>query len=276
MYPYRDRSIPLYYAIRSYVQEILGNYYRKYQNEYSKISYRHKDVEKDSEIQAWRTMLEKSMVYGGAGIQHLPGSSKGSMNLKDLVDIVTTVLFQATAYHSAVNGELFDNAGIPANYPIGLRKPPPTTKLHPWGSIEPRLRTTGLEDISEQDILDSLPNKFTTFDTGVIATILGLEMGNFLVEMERYLLHSPEDMMAREKFIEKLKNLDTVDYPDSGFPYTSLNIGRIAVAIDHLIPVKVPSRGGRISRGSSILYLKERASRTYVTHHNKISRDAPN
>ncbi|KAG1705455.1 Arachidonate 12-lipoxygenase, epidermal-type [Nymphon striatum] len=232
VYPYRDRSIPLYYAIRSYVQEILENYYRKYQNEYSKNSClkivyftmctiillckdRHKDVAKDSEIQTWRTMLEKSMVYGGAGIQHLPGSSKGSMNLNDLVDIVTTVLFQATAYHSAVNGGMFDNYGIPANYPFGLRKPPPTTK-----------------DISEQDILDSLPNKFTTFDTGVIMTILGLEMGNFLVEMERYLLHSPEDMMAREKFIEKLKDLDTVDYPDSGFPYTSLNIGRIAVAID--------------------------------------------
>ncbi|KAG1674196.1 Arachidonate 12-lipoxygenase, epidermal-type [Nymphon striatum] len=172
VYPYRDRSIPLYYAIRSYVQEILENYY-----------HRHKDVAKDSEIQTWRTMLEKSMVYGGAGIQHLPGSSKGSMNLNDLVDIVTTVLFQATAYHSAVNGGMFDNYGIPANYPFGLRKPPPTTK-----------------DISEQDILDSLPNKFTTFDTGVIMTILGLEMGNFLVEMERYLLHSPEDMMARENF----------------------------------------------------------------------------
>ncbi|CAM1302712.1 Uncharacterised protein g3357 [Pycnogonum litorale] len=202
VYPYRDRGIDIYRAIKLYVKDVLTNYYGS--------SLRNPIL--DAEVRTWRIMLARSSERLGAGIANLPGSDRfGVMSLKQLINIVATFIYQASVKHAAVGNEQFLQFAFPPNYPLTLRRPPPETKV----------------GITEEDIIASLPNKLTTYRIGAIMLSLSYDLGNQFGQFKRQLLHSPEDQMAIEKFRKRLDGLSRKEYPSLNYPYTALDIDRI-------------------------------------------------
>ena len=128
---YRDDGLKLWEALRSFIAEILGIYYKG-----------DKDVQNDSEIQSWIFDVHKNGWRVNEG--HLDhGVPKSITSFDQLVEILTTLCFTSSCQHAAVNFSQNDHYGFIPNAPALMRQPPPTKK----GSA------------SLESILESLPNK---------------------------------------------------------------------------------------------------------------------
>jgi hypothetical protein len=114
-YHYRDDSRLIWDAIHTYVTDILKLRYQSSE-----------DLRGDSELQAWKQELV-SPDYGR--LQGLLPPEKADQltdsltDLEDLATILTTVIFTATAQHSAVNFGQYEYAGWVPNMPFALYQP---------------------------------------------------------------------------------------------------------------------------------------------------------
>ena len=128
---YRDDGLKLWEALRSFIAEILGIYYKG-----------DKDVQNDSEIQSWIFDVHKNGWRVNEG--HLDhGVPKSITSFDQLVEILTTLCFTFSCQHGAVNFSQKDHYGFTPNAPALMRQPPPTKK----------------GGASLKSILQSLPNK---------------------------------------------------------------------------------------------------------------------
>ncbi|KAG1686589.1 Arachidonate 12-lipoxygenase, 12R-type [Nymphon striatum] len=175
-YPFRDRSNDIYGVLREYVDGIMSNYYQN-----------NEQVKNDVELRSFRKMMAMSPKYQGAGWKNLPGSDKtGKMKFHHLVDILSTMLYQATAGHAAVNNNIYDSFSLIPNYPLKLKSSP----------IKPS------DNVSEQTIIDSLPNKLEAAYIAEQAAGLSIDYGNELGYPERPLLFSPKDQKVIERYLK--------------------------------------------------------------------------
>jgi Lipoxygenase len=128
-YHYRDDALLIWDAIQAYVREILS---LKYQTS--------DDLIGDQEIQNWKTELVSPDLGRMPGL--LPPEKQDQLNgklssIEDLAEILTNVIFTATAQHSAVNFGQYEYAGWVPNMPFALYQPlqdvsknhPPATEL---------------------------------------------------------------------------------------------------------------------------------------------------
>ncbi|MBD2663193.1 putative lipoxygenase [Richelia sinica FACHB-800] len=105
-YYYRDDALLMWNAIKDYVTEVLQT---RYQTD--------ADVVSDREAQAWKEeLMTNGNIYG-----LLPPERDNQLNsIQALIDIVTNVIFIATAQHAAVNFGQYDYAGWVPNNPFAL------------------------------------------------------------------------------------------------------------------------------------------------------------
>ena len=108
-YYYRDDALLIWEAIKEYVAEILQHHYKN------------EDISKNKKIQAWKEELiakDKGNING-----LLPPEKNNQLeDIESLIDIVTNVIFTATAQHAAVNFPQYDYAGWIPNNPFALYK----------------------------------------------------------------------------------------------------------------------------------------------------------
>jgi arachidonate 15-lipoxygenase len=112
-YPYRDDATKLWNAINGWTGSYLATYYKS-----------DKDVENDTELQAWVSELITDGRVKGFG-----EDDNGKMTtIKYLQEVVTMIIFTASAQHSAVNFSQKDFSGYTPNMPSAGYTPAPTNK----------------------------------------------------------------------------------------------------------------------------------------------------
>ncbi len=113
-YHYRDDALLVWDAIAGFVGAVLRQFYRS-----------DADVTGDSELQAWVRELADPAIGNFRGLAD-PGG--GLASLDRLVQVVTAIVFIATAQHSAANNGQYELYAYIPNVPAALFAPPPATK----------------------------------------------------------------------------------------------------------------------------------------------------
>ncbi len=113
-YHYRDDALLVWDAIAGFVGAVLRQFYRS-----------DADVTGDSELQAWVRELADPAIGNFRGLAD-PGG--GLASLDRLVQVVTAIVFIATAQHSAANNGQYELYAYIPNVPGALFAPPPATK----------------------------------------------------------------------------------------------------------------------------------------------------
>ena len=134
-YYYRDDGLKLWNAMESYVGDIVNNFYND-----------NADVKDDSELQKWANDIHTNGFPGYFGAEDGHGFPEQIDSKETLIELCTLIMFTGSVQHSAVNFGQYDFYGFVPNAPTGMRRPPPMTK-----------------GADNQDILDSLPGKLTSF-----------------------------------------------------------------------------------------------------------------
>ncbi|XP_036403890.1 arachidonate 12-lipoxygenase, 12S-type [Megalops cyprinoides] len=112
-YFYRDDSMMLWDAIHSFVTGMVSLYYTT-----------DRDVAKDSELQAW---IQDVTHEGFVDVPKF-GLSSELRTKKELITLLSVVIFTCTAQHAATNNGQFDWCAWVPNTPCTMRLPPPTDK----------------------------------------------------------------------------------------------------------------------------------------------------
>lgn len=144
-YHYRDFGIKLWDAMETYVKKILDLHYKS-----------DDDVKNDKEVQDWAKDISHEGFPGYHGAPQGHGFPEKIESKAALVEYCTLIIFTATAHHSSVNYGSFYIYGYAPNAPIGMRKPPPTTK----GNLE------------KYTLMEYLPDITTAAVAGTVAAVL--------------------------------------------------------------------------------------------------------
>lgn len=164
-YYYRDDAMEGWRILKKYILRILELHYP---NDAS--------VKADSYVQAMIGEMQMHGYQGKTKDQHGVPSSIDS--LAQLVDVCTSVMYQCSFMHAAVNFSQWDYYSCVPNRPLLMRKPAPKTKVK----------------VTEQDVIDALPNVAQCTQT--MAT--GWTLSQFSKE-EVYIGRYITDMLSGEK-----------------------------------------------------------------------------
>ena len=127
-YHWRDDALKVWDIIGRYVSAMIDHFYETDQ-----------DVKGDWEIQAFHAELRSP---AGGNVRNLPGGEDGFKDKATLVEILTRLIYAASAGHAAVNNGQYEYYGFVPNTPGALYTPPPTSKD---------------ADLSETDLAHALP-----------------------------------------------------------------------------------------------------------------------
>ncbi|XP_068671938.1 polyunsaturated fatty acid 5-lipoxygenase-like [Montipora foliosa] len=115
-----DKKLVPYFPYRDDIEEIL-QVIEKVAESYVCLYYDNdKDVQEDSELQAYANELSINGTGPNGGIGRIQGFPAKIDSKKDLVDIVARIISQVTIQHAAVNYELADYAVYAPNLPTKL------------------------------------------------------------------------------------------------------------------------------------------------------------
>ena len=113
---YREDGLALWEAIKSFISEIIGHYYKS-----------DDDVKRDNEIQRWIYDVHKNGWRAMPG--HVDHGVPASFESREhLIEILTSLVFTFSCQHAAVNFSQKDHFGFTPNAPAILRQPPPKKK----------------------------------------------------------------------------------------------------------------------------------------------------
>jgi arachidonate 15-lipoxygenase len=105
-YPYRDDGKLLWDAIYEFVKDYLEIYYKTSE-----------DIQGDTELQAW--VAELAAQDGG----RVKDMEQQITNIKELIDIVTNIIFTCGPQHSALNYSQYEYMTYMPNMPLSLYQP---------------------------------------------------------------------------------------------------------------------------------------------------------
>jgi len=140
-YPYRDDGMLVWNAIETFVSKYLNHFYPN-----------PSDIIDDSELQAWAAELS-NQTDGGK----VKGMPPNFTDVKELIGIVTTIIFICGPQHSAVNYGQDGYMTFAANMPLAAYRDIPKQS-----QTAPDLDTT--EQITDEQILKLLPPYKRTAD----------------------------------------------------------------------------------------------------------------
>lgn len=183
-YPYRDEALPLYHAIRRYVEKVVRHFYES-----------EEDIRNDYELQAWRSELALDRNQSGVGILGIPGDDEnGVTNMENVTDLVTAIISTCSLGHGAANFQQYDEYAYPPNYPGILMGEIPRDK----------------HALTEKEIFAHVPNKQITLDTMIITKLLSNKGTNSLGDFEVQHAYDPFTQQAAHEFRIELKQLGEV------------------------------------------------------------------
>ncbi|XP_030635846.1 arachidonate 12-lipoxygenase, 12S-type [Chanos chanos] len=129
-YFYRDHALMLWDVIQSFVTGMVSLYYSS-----------DSDVVEDPELQAW---IKDAVEEGFVDVPQF-GLDSELKSKKELVTLLSVIIFTCTAQHAATNNGQFDWCAWVPNTPCTMRQPPPTDK----DAITMQLIMDTLPDISQ-------------------------------------------------------------------------------------------------------------------------------
>jgi arachidonate 5-lipoxygenase len=109
-FPYRDDGFLVWDAMKDYVKECLSSVYQG-----------DRSVENDQELQAWITDMKTKQSEGGANVNGVPDVK----TVAALTELLTSIIWQASAQHSAVNFGQWEYYSFIPNRPLSLSKEMP-------------------------------------------------------------------------------------------------------------------------------------------------------
>ncbi|KAL4218062.1 Arachidonate 5-lipoxygenase [Mactra antiquata] len=203
-YYFRNDALMVYETILNYVRGYLKLYY---DNE--------EKVLEDFEIQNWRQEMVKPLDEHGLGLQGVPGESGKFVSRENVVSVCVFIIYTCSVGH-ATSLKQYDEYAFPPNYPTILRGTPPTSK----------------EPLTEEHILESLPDKTTSMNVMIITKILSQKVSKSLGDFDVNYVYDPRAIEVIKGFREELKKItSTIKY---------LNKSRLT-SYTYLDPVNVPN-----------------------------------
>ncbi|XP_046331732.2 polyunsaturated fatty acid 5-lipoxygenase-like [Haliotis rufescens] len=181
-YYYRDDSLLMYNALKTYVTSYVDLYYDTPQR-----------LLDDIEMQDWAGEMVQSRENGGIGLEGVPGDGE-FRELEQLILTLTSFIFTCSVQHAAVNFPQYDYYGFPPVYPLSLVGRPPADKT-------PR---------TEADILNALPDKKQTMDAMIVTKILSQKGVKSLGDFEVNYICDPNAEKIVENFREGLKKIGVI------------------------------------------------------------------
>ncbi|XP_074620664.1 allene oxide synthase-lipoxygenase protein-like isoform X3 [Acropora palmata] len=131
-YYYRDDGLRLWNAISEFIGELVDIFYHK-----------DDDVSRDHELQSWvKDIHENGLPTREGDEDH--GFPANIQSRKQLVHVLSCVVFTCTCQHAAVNFSQMDVTAFVPNVPTVMRLPPPTRK----------------NEANMKMIMDTLPSKY--------------------------------------------------------------------------------------------------------------------
>lgn len=124
-YPFRDDGMLLWNALYGFVTQYIEHYYP---------SSRH--IEDDHELAAWVAELRAD---DGA---HVSGFPNAITSTSELVDVLTSIIFRSSVFHSGVNYGQFDLQGDPGHVPSAIYADPRRVRDVQMADILPGGETT--------------------------------------------------------------------------------------------------------------------------------------
>jgi len=216
-YLYRDYGFMIWDALESYVRKIV---FREIPSDSS--------VENDACIQHWAAEISDPR-YG-----NVPGFPRTIRSREHLVQILTNIIFTATAKHSAVNFGQFDFYGFVPNRPLALTKPMPldVNKID-WKYVMSALpnRSRTREQMEITAVLSITPEMALKMDLGKDKHAVGIPMKDALESEEFWKPVYVEDW---QDLMEKLKVTETMMMERNtkhGYYYPYLYFSRIASSV---------------------------------------------
>ncbi|KAL3879827.1 hypothetical protein ACJMK2_032106 [Sinanodonta woodiana] len=179
-YHFRDDALLLYDAIHKYASK----YTRLYYDTPEKISA-------DLELQSWREEMTKPREQGGCGLQGVPGENGKFTTVDHIIQTLTCIIYTCSVGHAATNFPQYDQYAFPPNYPGLMKGKPPSSK----------------KPLTEQDVINSLPDKPTTLDTMIVTKILSTRGTNQLGNFEVQYIFDPKAMKVVEEFQKELAEI---------------------------------------------------------------------
>ena len=213
-YYYRDDALLIWEAIKEYVAEILQNHYKS-----------DKDVVNDKEIQAWKEELiakDKGNING-----LLPPEKNNHLDsIESLIDIVTNVIFTATAQHAAVNFPQYDYAGWIPNNPFAL--------YQSFSDVLANIRKNN--STKSTAITKMLPNRLQSLKQIVLVKVLTMTppySSKSLLTLDNP-FSEPFPQQEFEKFQKKLREIE------DKIKYRNQHLSKPSKPYIYLLPSRVP------------------------------------
>ncbi|XP_035228513.1 allene oxide synthase-lipoxygenase protein-like [Stegodyphus dumicola] len=180
-YPYRDDAMLIYLTIRKYVSKIVHRFYDTDDK-----------IINDYELQQWRAELVKDRKLGGCGLMGVPGDENNRFtDTEEVVDTLASIISTCSLGHAAANFQQYDDYAFTPNYPGILCADPPRDKT----------------PLTENDILNAIPNKQTTLDIMVITKLLSTRATKSLGDFESQYMFHPTCVQAAKEFREELAEI---------------------------------------------------------------------
>lgn len=198
-YPYRDDALLIWDAILVYVRASVAAFYKN-----------DKMVKEDFLLSQWlKEFQEKGYEYNDWG-QHIT-------SVEGLVDLLTSIIFNATAQHGSMNFLQYEVYGFVPNSPVAMHSPPPSHK---------GISTT-------KDILAALPGN----QTADIFLFLSQEfdedikLGNHQTIFSSH-IDSRYALLQFRKKLEEIEQIIQERNKERAVPYTVLLPSKIPNSID--------------------------------------------
>ena len=205
-YPYRDDALDVWAAISAWVKDYVGIHYKS-----------DGEVAADVSIQAWVADLTSS---SGGCINGLGTTSKdgqlGIYSREYLTEVLTMVIFTASAQHAAVNFPQLAVMSYSPAMPLACYQEPPTTAT------------------SSQDMLATLPPLQQAFQQLAVGQLLG---GVYFTRLGEYDRHQ-----RGHYFMDKIVQ-EAADKFQSALQTVEGNIGKRNLTRSHynvLLPSRIP------------------------------------
>lgn len=131
VYPFRDDGLRLWHALHGFVTEYVEHYYPTT-----------KSFSEDDELRAWVAEL------CDPNAAHVAGFPDSIASTEMLADVLTSIIFRSSAFHSAVNYGQFDLQSDPSHVPGALYADPQRVRETPMADYlpggEPTLTQAGV------------------------------------------------------------------------------------------------------------------------------------
>ncbi|XP_062620179.1 allene oxide synthase-lipoxygenase protein-like [Saccostrea cucullata] len=178
----RDDTLELFEAIRNYVTKYVHLYYDTPD-----------EINNDAEIQNFGRELTMPKCEECCGILGVPFKDGKFSSAEDLILVFTSVIYNSSVVHAAVNFPQYDTYGFLPNYPTKLNGIPPKDK----------------RPLQEEEVVKALVDRSSTLETMIIGKILSERSTNALGDFEVNYIYDPPAVAIVEEFRKDLKNISS-------------------------------------------------------------------